>query len=385
MRPKLRASPNRKRSSHQKILKKPIKLTGVQIAIREGEIKTLEISAAKGVMDEVTRAVELVEPTVTIYDIYGNVQKPAPRRAGQLIRSYERSVTVTNKDQTTSTELVTTHEWALTGAVEMQSSEGYIFSMPQLTFDSVAGSISSPADRPMQYMIPDGKGNLMDGTAMGYTAVLNREAAPGESPMKTLRFGAGKFAMTPAPGATDDGPSDAVSPATAQEQSGGSIGSMFGEDSSIAYGGELLIDSTASESGAPSVINMDGGVEIDGDFFADFRFDRSEHRRKQTARTWAIALKFSNRLDGQSLSGGCERLDFDFSTGNINLDGDSFVSQLEPDGSRRDIAADTIALVQKRFGSFTKHKSQRWIDQVCCRTKRLCEFSRFRFFVRVWR
>ena len=101
---------------------------------------------------------------------------------------------------------------------------------------------------------------------------------------------------------------------------------MFGDESSIDFGGRLKIESDPT-SGEPRLISMNRGVDIQGDALAL----KSNTLDLDMVTSMMIAegdrVDFENKRDG--IDGTCKRMEFNFESKTTILDQDASVNQME--------------------------------------------------------
>lgn len=142
-----------------------ITLRGVHAKVMSGSNLAYEIVAETGLVDEETRDIRMLKPTVRIYDQNGELQDRVVGQRGTLKR---REVSTQKEDGTV--EVVSKYDWELVGEVLFESARGYRISAPSLFFDHTRDEIYS--DTGVSYRIPMGGGGLIEGTAREFRTRL---------------------------------------------------------------------------------------------------------------------------------------------------------------------------------------------------------------------
>lgn len=142
-----------------------ITLRGVHAKVMSGSNLAYEIIAETGLVDEKTRDIHMLKPTVRIFDQNGELRDRVVGDSGTLMRDE-----VSFKKEDGTEETVSKYNWELVGNVLFESEQGYRISAPSLHFDHSKDIISSGGG--VSYRIPMGGGGLIEGTAREFRTRL---------------------------------------------------------------------------------------------------------------------------------------------------------------------------------------------------------------------
>lgn len=147
-----------------------IELDQVRAEIRTGETLAFVIEAGRGFYAADSRIVTLMGPQVRIYDKQGNLQD---RVRGEEGRMWPVPAMVVQEDGTTA--VVTKYNWSLKGDVVFETEQGYLLKTPELFFDHESSEIRSESG--ISYVMPTGKGGVLEGTAREFRSVMAGETS----------------------------------------------------------------------------------------------------------------------------------------------------------------------------------------------------------------